>query len=568
MNNSALWIVLNRMRVPLMVLIITYTIAIVGFLVIEGVDENGNAYHMSIFDAFYVVTYTATTIGFGEIPYQFTYAQRIWMSMIVYATVMGWFYSLGSLVTLFQDKLLLAQIAETRFVNQIKNMNQTFLIVLGYNYTTSEIIKKANKEGVRTVVIEKDEAKINELNLENFTPTVPCLMGDVYDPVALEKAGLKSKYCKAVVSLFSDDNLNLRVALTAKYLNKNVTLAIKSTTHAQSEDLRDLGVEIVENPYEIIAEQVDMIFRNPYMLVLEKWIHGIGTLDEEILEIPKGKFIVYGFGKLGRKIYQVLAENGNDVVFIKPPNESIEVIPKDMIDLVITEGRDEKEMLLAAGIEDAVGIIARTTSDTLNLSILASARKINPNIITIARENEMADLSVFKNANIDLVFIPQKVLIEKTTNALIAPYSSRFLQMIRAKNDPAFVKVLIEKIVKKVGANPITFGIKVNKEKSYAIWNSIVNKKRKITLDVCARSRKDWTKRNKILPLILIRGEKEYLLPSWDIEIKLGDKILFASDEEAKDDVRWISKNIYEFFYVYFGKEKNIFDKFIKRDIE
>ena len=127
---------------------------------------------------------------------------------------------------------------------------------------------------------------------------------------------------------------------------------------------------------------------------------------------------------------------------------------------------------------------------------------------------------------------------------------------------------MIEKIIKKVGTNPITFGIKVNKEKSYAMWNSIVNKKRKITLDVCARSRKDWTKRNKILPLILIRGEKEYLLPSWDMEIKLGDKILFASDEEAKDDVRWISKNIYEFFYVYFGKEKNIFDKFIKRDIE
>jgi Trk K+ transport system NAD-binding subunit len=552
------------MRAPLMVLIVTYTIAIAGFLVIEGVDDAGNVYHMTIFDAFYVVTYTATTIGFGEIPYAFTPAQRIWMSMIVYATVMGWFYSLGSLVTLFQDKLLLAQIAETRFTKQIKNLNQSFLIVLGYNYTTSEIIKKANKEGVRTVVIEKDEAKINELNLENFTPTVPCLMGDVYDPGALEKAGLHSKYCKAVVSLFSDDNLNLRVALTAKYLNKDVTLAIKSTTHAQSEDLKDLGVQIVENPYEIIAEQVDMALRNPYMLLLEKWIHGVGTLDEKIVNLPRGKYIVYGFGKLGRKIHQVLNENGIEVTFIKPPIEDRKVIPKDMRKHVVMEGRDEKEMLLEAGILEADGIIARTVSDTHNLSMLASARKVNPNIVTIARENEMADLSVFKNAKIDLVFIPQKVLIEKTTNALIAPYSSKFLHLVRQKDDPEFVKGVIDRIVNKIGGNPITFGITVNKEKSFALWNSIINKKRTIKLDVLARSRSDWEVRNKILPLILIRGDELFLLPSWEEELRLGDKILFASDEEAMNDVRWITKNIYEFFYVYFGKEKNMFNKMLK----
>ena len=66
------------------------------------------------------------------------------------------------------------------------------------------------------------------------------------------------------------------------------------------------------------------------------------------------------------------------------------------------------------------------------------------------------------------------------------------------------------------------------------------------------------------MPLILIRDGEPYLLPSWDIELQLEDKILFASDEEAKEDLRWISKNIYEFFYVYFGKEKNMFNKLFK----
>jgi hypothetical protein len=162
MNNSALWIVLHRMRAPILVLLSTYTIAIIGLLLIDGLDNDGNVYHMTIFDSFYVVSYTATTIGLGEIPYPFTPAQRIWMSMIVYATVLGWFYSIGTFVSLLQDKLLLAQLAQARFKKQVKNINQQFLIVLGYNYITSEIIKKANSEGVRTIVIEKDIDRINE----------------------------------------------------------------------------------------------------------------------------------------------------------------------------------------------------------------------------------------------------------------------------------------------------------------------------------------------------------------------------------------------------------------------
>jgi voltage-gated potassium channel len=48
----------------------------IGFLLIPGMDLNGNTYHMTIFDAFYFISYTATTIGFGELPYPFTYHSK------------------------------------------------------------------------------------------------------------------------------------------------------------------------------------------------------------------------------------------------------------------------------------------------------------------------------------------------------------------------------------------------------------------------------------------------------------------------------------------------------------
>ncbi len=75
-------------------------------VLIPGMDDQGHPYNLSFFDAFYFVSYMASTIGFGEAPYSFTYPQRLWVSFCIYLTVIGWFYGIGSLVALIQDKRL------------------------------------------------------------------------------------------------------------------------------------------------------------------------------------------------------------------------------------------------------------------------------------------------------------------------------------------------------------------------------------------------------------------------------------------------------------------------------
>jgi voltage-gated potassium channel len=62
-------IIIRSLRIPFLLLIGVYSIAILGLVLIPGVDDEGNAWHMGFFHAFYFVSYTATTIGYGEIPY-------------------------------------------------------------------------------------------------------------------------------------------------------------------------------------------------------------------------------------------------------------------------------------------------------------------------------------------------------------------------------------------------------------------------------------------------------------------------------------------------------------------
>ena len=103
--NSAFFLVLRRMRVPIIVLIVIYAVSVFGLTLVPGVDAEGKvAAPLSFFHAFYFISYTATTIGFGEIPGAFSDAQRMWVTVCIYLTVIGWSYSIVTLIALLQDK--------------------------------------------------------------------------------------------------------------------------------------------------------------------------------------------------------------------------------------------------------------------------------------------------------------------------------------------------------------------------------------------------------------------------------------------------------------------------------
>jgi hypothetical protein len=86
--NSVLLMVVRRLRTPLLVIILSYAISVLGLTLIPGVEADGSpAPPLGFFHAFYFVSYTATTIGFGEVPKAFSDAQRMWAIVIVHLTV-------------------------------------------------------------------------------------------------------------------------------------------------------------------------------------------------------------------------------------------------------------------------------------------------------------------------------------------------------------------------------------------------------------------------------------------------------------------------------------------------
>ena len=134
--NSAFFLVLRRMRVPIIVLIVIYAISVFGLTLVPGIDADGKAAPpLSFFHAFYFVSYTATTIGFGEIPNAFSDAQRMWVTISIYLTVVGWSYSIVTLIALLQDKGFQNTLTVNRFSRRVRLIKEPFYLICGCGET-------------------------------------------------------------------------------------------------------------------------------------------------------------------------------------------------------------------------------------------------------------------------------------------------------------------------------------------------------------------------------------------------------------------------------------------------
>ena len=548
-NNSS-WIVIRRLRLPILIIIVTFAISILGMVLIPGQDAEGNVYHLSIFDAFYFVSYMASTIGFGESPYDFTYPQKLWVSFVIYLTVIGWFYGIGTIVALIQDEVLHKEMVKSKFAKAVRNMNEPFILIFGYNSVTKALIRKLNQLEMRMVVIDRNQQAIDALRLENYHPLIPAFSGDVFDPKMLEMAGIRKKNCRTAVILFEDEQKNTRASLMCKHLNKRMKLIVRSTSPQNSEFLETIGVEHIENPFEVISNRLYLALTAPNLWLLEMWIYGHLLKIKEREVLPLGSYIIYGYGRMGRALEKGLGKAGVEYRFV---DAKLSLREHDVSDSLYHEDEIE-EKLIAAGIKKAAVVIAATRDDLINLAVIALAKKHNPSIYTISRENELIDLQIFKAARINRNYILDEIIINKTYNYLSMPLVNVFIGYLGRK-DEAWGKRLVDRIVAKMGENPNLCEVRILEGEAFAAVREL-QKKRAITLDMLGRRRENYQLKNDLLFLMVLRDGHPILLPPDHFEIAVGDELLVICLEESHEDLKYILNNYYELHYVMHGKEK------------
>ena len=177
---------------------------------------------MDFFHAFYFVSFMGSTIGFGEIPYPFTDAQRMWTMVIIYATVVAWLYTIGSILALFQDQGFRHVLQFARFSKSVRRLQSPFYIICGFNDTGQMLAHELAHRGLTCVLIDENEANIQKVQTDDLLSDNPALNGNAADSETLLAAGLKLPMCRAVIAMTGTDKDNLTIAISSKLLAPKV----------------------------------------------------------------------------------------------------------------------------------------------------------------------------------------------------------------------------------------------------------------------------------------------------------------------------------------------------------
>ena len=226
--SSTIFLVMRRMRTPLITLIVIFFISVVGLTLIPGVDPEGQPARLSLFESFYFMSYTATTIGFGELPWPFTAAQRLWVTFSIYLSVVGWAYAIGSMLTLLQDRSFRQALALSAVHRKVERLREPFLLMAGYGRAGELLAKAFDELGQQIVVIDESSDRVDALDLGAYHADIPGLAADAANPHHLSAAGLDHPFCTGVLALTNDDETNLAVTMTAALLRPELPVVART----------------------------------------------------------------------------------------------------------------------------------------------------------------------------------------------------------------------------------------------------------------------------------------------------------------------------------------------------
>lgn len=527
--SNVFYLVLRRMRFPLVLLVVVFAVCVFVLSVVPGVDADGNPTPgMGLFNAFYVISYTSTTIGFGELPAPYSPAQRLWMVVSIYLSVIGWSYSIVTVLSLLRDQGFQSALKASGFARRIHNLHEPFYIVCGCDETGLLICHGLDRLGLRAVIVDLNAQRLQELRLEGFQADAPMIAADASQPQTLLDAGMCLPECRGVMALAAEDETNRAIAVTVRLLAPGLPVLVRLGNPLPEHDLGVFGGDVVINPFERFAEHLASAVSAPYHFRLRELLTGLpGDELPEELHPPRGHWIMCGYGRFGHLIREQLEGAGLDVTVIDrlhfgEPGVDVQGTGADVASL------------RAAGIDHSVGIVAGNADDLKNLAIAITARDLQPDIFIVTRQNRHSNEVLFEAFQHDLEMAPSRIVAREFLALITTPLLSRFLSLIPQQSDE-WCQQVFERVSR------------VNRGEIPEIWSESLSEaeavartlrlNHPVTVANVLCNPYDRDRRVRAVLLLVVRGEERVLLPSDDFELSADDQLLFAGCRTAAEQL-------------------------------
>jgi Trk K+ transport system NAD-binding subunit len=512
-TRHGLFILLRRLRQPLIVLIVSYAVAILGFTMVPGVTPDGKPWRMDFLHATYFVSFLGSTIGLGEIPYPFSAQQRLWGTFSIYLTVVAWLYSIGALFTMLQDPLLRRLLHESSFERKVRGLREPFFLLCGYDDAGRRVTAELTLDDVPVVVVDHDAARVDAVEVDSHALEVPALIADAADPQALLIAGLRHPLCRGVLALTGDDAVNTHIALSVRLLAPELPVYCAADEHHWHTRMITAGADAIINPFDVFADRMAIALNQPSLhIVYEALTVQRSTVMDEPQPLPRGRWLLCGWGPLSRALRHRLRGQGIDF-------HVIDAKPDASCDHIERGDPTDPQVLRRANLEEAQLLVAATEVDIDNLAIATAARQLAPQLPVIVRQTQRRNTPLFRASGARLVMFTSYLVASEVLRNTRAPLLGQFLELA-AQQDEAWAAALLEQLRREVG------------EQILESWTQTVWQAQ--TPAALRAEAEDPQQPLQAVLLMRLRFGLPELLPADDTTLLPGDLLLFAGSHRSR----------------------------------
>lgn len=511
-NTAVLFILLRRLRLPLLLLVGILTVATFGMSLIDGVDAQGNPHRLTIFESFYFMTYTAATVGYTEL-YPYTSAQRMWVTGSIFAAVLGWAYALGTFLSIIGDQAFKDAVGLQRFRRAVHRINEPFHIVAGFGNAGRLVSQGLDNLGHRFVVIDSQRSRIDVLRGDQLESDPPGWHGDLHSPSLLGWAGLGHEQCRGVIALTDDDEINLSVVMAAHLLRPDVSVIARCGAQSTEEIMSDFGPDAVINPYDRYGGYLVLALERPITHQLITWLLAANgsQMPPRRAGLAAGRWVVVGDGEFEHELVEDLGRVGLDVVVVDPADG-----PPD--------------------VSDAVGFVAGSPIDTANISMASRARLSNPDLYVAVRQYAHGNMPLVQALDFDSVFSPTVLVAQEVLARLTTPHLWRFM-MRMSEADEAWSEALLGTLEASCGSrSPRIRIVEVDEVHAPAVvrW---LRRGNELTVGALVSGSGGANTPTEAVALMLARKGVDTLTPDAGTPLQEGDILLIAGRSAAFGDV-------------------------------
>ncbi|MBT8115865.1 MAG: NAD-binding protein [Arenicella sp.] len=344
---------------------------------------------------------------------------------------------------------------------------------------------------------------------------------DTTEPQSLVAAGINHPNCRGVVAVTENDHTNLQIAVSAKLMNANVPVICRSEIEDEENNMASFGTDYIINPYRTFARRLSLLVNKPALHKVQTWFLNQHSPEHQSgRPLPKGRWIICGYGRMGRAIHKQLANNSIEMVLVDTNpdewNDEHEII----------QGRGtEASTLEEAGIADASVIIASSDDDANNLSILITAQQLNKDIYTIGRVGKEANQPLFVRANCDYIMRRSQIVATEALTIMSRPLVSKFLRFSNGLTIDDTEKLIADIGQVTRNKSPVTTRLTLNRISAPALCKHMQSGRKLTVGDLCSHP---LFPAARGIALLLYRDGNTQLLPDQDVELMPDDDLLFC----------------------------------------